>query len=243
MARERYLVGVSEEELRPDPKSEGPKTPKGKWENYWYHYKWQTFGVLAAVVILTVFIYQMATRPQYDYEIVMAVESYVGMTAQDRLKQELEQYGRDLNGDGEVKISLQTLNMSNSDPQMTQAAQTKLMVNLSTADVMFFIFDKPTYDLRFGQNEHNAEPISFFAPIEADDPGISPEWNYWNWKNSPLRTEPEMLSPYTQQPELPLDLYFGVRKATGSASKRTDTQDECLELLQNFITGTLPESE
>ena len=34
LAREMYLVGVSEEELRPDPKPEGPKTPRGKWENF-----------------------------------------------------------------------------------------------------------------------------------------------------------------------------------------------------------------
>ena len=39
MARDMYLVGVSEDELKPDPKPEGPKTPKGKWDNYWYHYK------------------------------------------------------------------------------------------------------------------------------------------------------------------------------------------------------------
>jgi len=243
MARERYLVGISEEELRPDPKFDEPKTPKGKWENYWYHYKWQTFGVLAAALILTVFIYQMANRPKYDYEVIIAVESYVGAPAQEYMRKELEKYGRDLNGDGEVKIGLQTLNLGETDPQMMQAAQTKLMVSLSTADVMFFIFDEPIYNMRFGKNDRNPEPIDFFAPIGLDNPDISPEFHYWNWKNFPLRNEPEMISPYTGQPELPLDLYFGVRKATGSAEKRTDMQEECLELLRNFITGTVPVSE
>ena len=34
MAREMYLVGVSEDELKKtDP--ETPKTPKKKWENFW----------------------------------------------------------------------------------------------------------------------------------------------------------------------------------------------------------------
>ena len=54
MARDMYLVGVSEDELKPDPKPEGPKTPKGKWDNYWYHYKWHTLGAIAVVVVCNI---------------------------------------------------------------------------------------------------------------------------------------------------------------------------------------------
>ena len=68
MARDMYLVGVSEDELKPDPKPEGPKTPKGKWDNYWYHYKWHTLGAIAVVVgsILYRIVYALVLRSPID---------------------------------------------------------------------------------------------------------------------------------------------------------------------------------
>lgn len=70
-----YLVGVDEEELKPDPKPEGPKTPKGKWENYWYHYKWHTIGALFIVVVLAITIGQMVNRDDPDYTIMLVTEN------------------------------------------------------------------------------------------------------------------------------------------------------------------------
>ena len=58
MSREWVLAGVSEEELQPPPPPEQPKTPKGKWENYWYHYKWHTIGALAALVVVMMIVVQ-----------------------------------------------------------------------------------------------------------------------------------------------------------------------------------------
>jgi len=239
VARERYLVGVSDEELQPNAKPEGPKTPKGKWENYWYHHKWHTVAGVSVVAVLAVFIHQMATKPKYDYTIIVAIDSYVGESAQNRLRIELENCGRDLNGDGEVKVALDVLNMNmtGADPQMLQANQTKLMANFQMGDVMLYVFDEPTYKARFGKTA-DQEAIVFFAPIGLENADISPEWNYWNWINSPLRNEPEMLSSTTNQMEFPKDLYFGVRQSSGTAAKHAQKRDECLELLQNFITGT-----
>lgn len=54
MAREMYLVGVDEDELKPPEPPKQPKTPKGKWENFWYHYKWHTIAIAAAALVITV---------------------------------------------------------------------------------------------------------------------------------------------------------------------------------------------
>ena len=44
-----------------------------KWlENYWYHYKWTTIVVLFFVVVLGIGIYQMASKSDYDTQIVYA---------------------------------------------------------------------------------------------------------------------------------------------------------------------------
>ena len=66
MARERYLVGVKPEELIYTPPPPPPSTPKGKWENFWYQYKWVTLGVLAAVIVGTILTVQAVTRVQPD---------------------------------------------------------------------------------------------------------------------------------------------------------------------------------
>ena len=66
MAREWLLRGVNEEELWPRPKTEPPKTPKGWFENFWYHYKWHSIAAVAAVV-LSVLIAQSIRKDDPDY--------------------------------------------------------------------------------------------------------------------------------------------------------------------------------
>ena len=44
-----------------------------KWlENYWYHYKWATIIVLFFVTVFAIGIYQMASKSDYDTQIVYA---------------------------------------------------------------------------------------------------------------------------------------------------------------------------
>ena len=38
-----------------------PKTPKEKWDNFWFQYKWHVTAIVAVTVILAVLITQCAT--------------------------------------------------------------------------------------------------------------------------------------------------------------------------------------
>ena len=217
MAREMYLVGVSEEELRPDPKPEGPKTPKDKLSNFWYHYKWPVIIGGIVLVFLAILIGQMVTRDDPDYNLVLATEKYVDQASADRLAEELQAYGRDLDGDGKVEVAVETL-VTGDATQMGMANKTKLMAHLSSGDVMFFVFDKAS-------EEGTIEP-------QLKD-GL-----YWNWKDDPLRGLEELSG-------LPENLYFGVRDATGTAASQKSQQmhADCMELLNNFLTKTTPAAE
>ena len=129
MARDMYLVGVSEDELKPDPKPEGPKTPKGKWDNYWYHYKWHTLGAIAVVVVLAVLIVQMVTKNEPDYTLNIVTEKPLAQPVLNWLKAELEVYGQDLDGDGYVEVRIDNLYMSDSTQSgMAMANAQKLTV-------------------------------------------------------------------------------------------------------------------
>ena len=232
MAREMYLVGVSEEELRPDPKPEGPKTPKDKLSNFWYHYKWAVIIGAVVAVFLVVLIVQLVTRDDPDYRVLLATEEMMSDAWADVLGEELAAYGRDIDGDGKVEVDVETL-FTGSQDQFGMANQTKLMAHLSAGDVMFFVFDKATYDRMIVPQL--TEGYQFYQTIGLDVEGISEDGRYWNWKDDPMRS----LQGLDQLPE---DLYFGVREAGGTAASEKSEQmnKEAMELLQNFLTKTVP---
>lgn len=229
MAREMYLVGVSEEELQPPAPPEKPQTPKGKWENFWYHYKWVTLGVTAAVVVLVVLIVQMVNRPNPDYDLILVTKTVVAQDAMDKLQADLEKYARDVNGNGKVEVRIQSLYIGGND-QMTAANQTKLVTMLGAGEGMLFAFDEESYQERIvEQLEHNEDGAKFFDVLKVEAAGISEDGRYWNWKDDPFREDE------TVAKGMPENLYFGIRRAAGTAAGKSKQHDQCMELLRAYI--------
>ena len=233
MSREWVLAGVSEEELQPPPPPEQPKTPKGKWENYWYHYKWHTIGALAALVVVTVLVVQMLNRDEPDYRFALVTEGAMFSSSIDALQTELAKYGKDLDGDGKVEVLVENLYIG--EDQMAAAMSQKLVVYLAAGDVMGYIFEPKAYESRIPALEENGG--HFFDQMALEVPGMNEAGTYWNWKDDPVR-QAEGLNL------LPQELYFGVRTAVGTAGDKDSVSrhDACLELLQAFITKTQPDS-
>lgn len=228
MAREWALRGVSEEELRPPEKPEEPKDPKSKLENFWYHYKWHTIAAVAAVIVLTILIVDMATKTRPDYTIVLATQNYISSAATDKLKSELEAYGRDINGDGKVVVQFDTITFSSNDYQAGTANQMKFAAHLSARDILIFIVDKKTYQDAIAI--HEKDGYKFFAPIGVEVEGLEDDGRYWNWKDSELRKLQDMNG-------MPEDLYFGVRDMSGSEDKKSkEMYEQSMELLKAFLT-------
>ncbi|MDD3692390.1 MAG: hypothetical protein PHX02_00590 [Oscillospiraceae bacterium] len=232
MAREWALRGVSEEELKPHPKPEPPKTPRGKFENYWYHYKWHTIAAVAISIVLTVMIWQLVTRDDPDYRLVIATDSYFSQQAVDKLEAAFEAYGRDIDGDGKVEVFAEVLTLG-GDMQYGMANKTKLIAHLTAADTMFFAFDKKTLEENIKSQEKDG--FKFFAPIDVEVDGLEDEGRYWNWKNSPLRDDKAMEGT-------PKDLYFGVRSISGTSDKKSSKElhEQSMELLRAFLTDKKP---
>lgn len=232
MAREMYLVGVDDEELKPDPKPEGPKTPKGKWENYWYHYKWHTLGAITAAIVLTVLIVQMVTKEKPDYELVVVTKNAVLQETLDHMEAALEQYGRDLNGDGQVDVRIQNIWLGESQDQMAVANQQRFVLSISTGDAMFYAFTPEVYQDRILTQEQELDDYHFFDELGVQADGVSEDGRYWNWKGDPLQQH-EWVKDIA-----PEDLYFGVRTAAGvvGGDKPKRLHDDCMALLKAYIT-------
>lgn len=227
MAREMLLAGVKPEELQPTPKTEPPQTPKGKWQNFWYHYKWAFWGVVFAVVALTVVIVQACTLNKPDYSVLFVTETAYPDVAVDVLERRMATYGEDLDGDGEVEVQFINVYMGSNLGDINNAQV--LQAHLWTGDVMFYIFEPEQYDGLMTTLKNVSEgDFEFLAMPAVQSEGLR-EDGAWDWATDPRRQE-ALLKGF------PEHLYFGVRYTGGTAEKSGELAAQGMKLLENFIT-------
>lgn len=235
MARERYLIGVDPKELERKPTSQEPLTPRGKWENFWYHNKWYVLGGLALCLALFAFIWQSATRVKPDYLICMVATDAVLPSADERLEEALSAYAKDRNGDGKIRVEVQCLNIAamNGDVVNDQATadQQSAMAHLMTRDVVLWAMD-PSYYNGTLSTAFDGKPASFFEPLDemaGTVSGVSDNRAYWDWTGSPIIDADDPMD------RLPKTLYWGVRvlPSDPTEEQRAEVQD-MLEFLKKF---------
>lgn len=221
------MVGVSKEELEYKPHVAEPMTPKGWFSNFWYHHKWATIGTVFGVVVLAVLITQMVTREKPDYQICMAVTQQVPDGIVELMEQELEKYGTDLNGDGEVMVSIRNLNVSEekgANYQLAASNRQLVAIHLGTRDVVMFAFSKDYYDTLLNSLT-DGQP--FLHPLGVD--GAASDGTYFEWDVKNLL--PEELKAYA-----PNTLVVGVRGFTRDLKKaELEKSEAALQLLQNYL--------
>ncbi len=235
MARERYLVGVSKEELEYTPPPPPPSTFKEKWENFWYHYKWAAIISILVAAIAVVVIAQAVTKSRPDYTVCFVTQQELSLSATNRLEAEFAKVGKDRNDDGEVVVKIQVLNVSaEAGAQYAMANRQAVTAHIVARDVLLFAFDPEYYT-------NILEPVmdkgvSFFVPLSSQAAGISEDGTYWNWKESPLLSEADMQA-MEAWPAAPKDLYFGVRNLSLDSEKDTEERQAYTALLQSFIAA------
>ena len=236
MAREMYLVGVSEDDLKPTPKMEPPRTPKEKWANFWYHNKWLFLGSVFGVIVLAILIGQTLTVNRPDYQ-VLFVSKYAYLDVQlDPLEASLAKYGRDLDGDGQVEVQVLNCFMGDKGSAEYMANNQALHAHMVSGDVMLFMFEPKQYATYMENIKNVAEgDYSFFAALPFEENTLE-EGTVFNWADSPRRGEDAALK------QLPEELYFGVRAASGMVAGQTDNHTQAMELLTAYATGEKPET-
>ena len=234
MARERYLVGVNPEELVYQSYAT-PPTPKSRWEDFWYHHKWKVLGIAAAVVIVTVLLVQSLTRVKPDYLICMVTQKTVAPSVVEQLQEELSALATDVNGDGKVTVTIQSLDISaNQSTQMQTVNHQSILGHLAARDVHLFIFDPAYYTETVCGAMQNG--VVFFDELDIQANGISDDGTYWNWKNAAFLKQ-ENFNTVAQEGRLPISMVCGVRAADEKTYSETEKKEQqaCLALLQAFI--------
>lgn len=225
MAREMYLAGVSPEDLKPTPKAEPPKTPREKWENFWYHYKWLFWGCVVLVGILAVVIGQMVTKNDPDYTVLLVTKQPYSTQQLDAMEQWLGRYGEDLDEDGAVEVQIVNCYMDRAGGSQTYFTNAQMLqAHLATGDILFFAFDPENYTQLMDNDA--VKESGFFTPLSFQAAGVEAEAGYWSWKGDSRVTEDVVMKTF------PEELYFGVRQAIGTAEKKTEPHQQCMALLQ-----------
>lgn len=232
MAREWALAGVNEEELKPSAPLEPPKTPQGKWENFWYHHKWKVWLGTFIAVVVGVCLWQVFTRNEPDYRLALVTKTYVTDMAADLLAAQLVPYGEDLDGDGTVEVLVEPIYLENrgNNAANVNANSQKFTAYLASGDVMFFAMDPSFYEERLVPLL--SEDFAFFAPLNSAL-ATEEEGRLWNWNGSKLQQNEVIKAAF------PENLVWGVRLADGTASGKDsrETHEQSMALLQKLLAA------
>lgn len=128
-----------------------PKTFKEKWANYWYHYKWLTFGCVAAVLIGGFFVYDMVTKEKYDMSIMMITKDYYDSESVGAYIDKTAQYCPDTDENEEQNISFMAIQMDRenseqADPNFYMAQFVKMTSSISEGMDAVYLMDQDNYD-------------------------------------------------------------------------------------------------
>ncbi len=84
-------------------------TFKQKWSNYWYHYKWHTFGVLFVIILIAGFVMTASFKKEPDLYMVYMSNSIISEDNQEKIKSGFVKDGAvgDVDKDGEVLVYME----------------------------------------------------------------------------------------------------------------------------------------
>ncbi len=189
-ARQNYLElkKMQQGEMAPEPKPSEvaivPKTFEEKLQNYWFHFKWHTIGVIFLVLTITILTVQCANKEKYDFQVIYFAYDACLDVQLDKVEEYIETYAGDINGDGNANVNI--LNCSFTEgandkykSDMFARVQTQIVGN---REAIMYIVDEDAYEylqktIEGGLFEN--EPLilqeDFYKFTEDEDFGKLPE--------------------------------------------------------------------
>lgn len=162
-----------------------PTTPKEKWDNFWFQYKWWVVAAVASFIVLSVLIVQCTSRVTPDLEIVYfsytpVLDQQTGLVAEY-----FEDCAKDINGDGEVNIQVVNCSFQNNgNIQYKNSILSKLQAVIA-ADEKALLFITDSESIKYFENLNTdggifeGEPIplgdDFYTATESEDFGALTE--------------------------------------------------------------------
>lgn len=151
MARERYLLHAGEEEINREGAEITLKTKKDKWNNFWFYHKIHVIIAAVAVLFVVYIVYDMVTKVNPDYNVAILTSQTIPSNLSDQLADEIEKYGEDLNGDGQIVVQMNIFEIAQgdaatqTDPNMQMAGIVKFQGDVQTGDSYIYLTDDNSF--------------------------------------------------------------------------------------------------
>lgn len=209
---------MNEQMKKPQMKDETRK----KVDNFWYYYKFHVLIGAFLLFMAVVFIKDMLSKVDYDYNIAFVTDYMIADEDSQALQSYFEANAEDLNGDGEVHVQIQNYvlpaeDAQGYDPQMLAAGQTKMTVDLQEGTSMIFFISEQNYE-KFKDADVFPEKLEDFTKMED------------------CAAYAEMGSPSSVK-----DLYVAMRSLEGTKMEKDEEMlsyyDACETLLNKFVSG------
>ncbi|HIZ55741.1 MAG TPA: hypothetical protein H9671_05995 [Firmicutes bacterium] len=217
---------------------EAPKTFWGKIQNFFYHYK----GVVAVVSFLVVaggvILWNFFSRPVYDLQVVAATRYDLSLVS-DQLAQTLAAYTTDTNGDGEIHVLVDAMQITQDTTgiqlQQQITNQTKLMGSFATADSVIYLLDDTVY-------EFLQESADIFEDLSGqyDSPYIEADRFYIAGTDFAAEAALENFFELLYGETVPDDLSFCLREASpdfSDAERLAQTYEKDKPVLDRLVSG------
>ncbi len=217
MVKEKYLPYVE-----PDQPPEPPKSPKEikkeKRENFWFYNKTKIIVALCVVAAILITWQPWKTTIDPDYTVGLMSQYYWSDSQLEELENMLRPYGKDLNGDGVVKVDVSLYQLSSPDDaglsaQEVQAYTTRFIGDLQTGEVILFIGDEANIKLNgidqglFAKTDDELSLVGEDEKVTVDDVAV-------NWKTCDAISKNQTFSHFTT------DFYFAIRGKEGTIKNR-----------------------
>lgn len=153
MARDRYLWNAGEERIHPANAGTNPKSPKSKWENFWYYHKFHLLIALLVIALAAGVIYELTSKEEPDYQIALLTQTSYPEALTAALEQQIAQYGEDLNGDGRVLVSINSYlivmeeGKQVSDPSLQMTSVARFLSDLELGSSVIYLTDETSFRL------------------------------------------------------------------------------------------------
>ncbi len=124
-----------------------PKLYKAyKWlENQWYHNKAAILCVAFFSFVIIFGLSQCLAKVEPDYKILVCLDKYLSSDVRSAMEVYFEQFGDDLNQDGEVTVHIMDCT-SGTDSSQYAANMTTLMSEMQLGEAVLIIADDHYYD-------------------------------------------------------------------------------------------------
>lgn len=131
------------------------KFTKEWWPYFWMYYKWHTVIAVIAIFGIALGIYQKATEVKYDLNLTyMAQNIVIGKNGEQELIKALEPKMSDANGDGEVHLYINQINITGDEAQayLDVDLRTKHDMEFGNEFSYLYIYDTNEFELIDGSS-------------------------------------------------------------------------------------------